>query len=459
MHNTDISRILAAQMEFFAAGGTRTAEFRKKALSSLKKAIINHEGRIIEALKADLHKPPMESYMAEIGVILDEINLAQKKLKKWMRAEKAGATFLVLPSKSRIVKEPFGTVLIIGPWNYPFQLTLAPLVAAIAAGNCCIVKPSELAAESSGLIAAILREAFDEKFVAVAEGGAEVSSSLLDQPFGKIFFTGSPNIGKIVMEKAARHLTPVTLELGGKSPCIVDRNIPFDIAAKRILWGKFLNAGQTCVAPDYILVHKEAKEALYESLKKFLNAFYRETPEKSPDLARIVNRKHFDRLSKYMENGKIIIGGTKDEASLMIAPTVMEITDMTAPVMQEEIFGPILPVMEYSEPEDIIRMIGFHPDPLAFYIFSRDQKLIDGLIDSVPFGGGCINDTVSHITNHNLPFGGRGTSGVGAYHGKFGFETFTHRKSVLKRGFAFDLAMKYPPYGKNHLYIKKILVK
>jgi aldehyde dehydrogenase (NAD+) len=455
----DIKKILSAQKEFFASGRSRTLEYRLNALKRLKEVLIRNEQQILSALETDLKKPLLESYTSEIGMIINEINNAMRHIKKWTRPEKVRSTLLVLPSRSLITKEPYGTALIIGPWNYPFQLTFSPLAGAIAAGNCCIVKPSELSVKSSEVISRIIREAFDENYVAAIEGDVEVSSILLEQKFDKIFFTGSPNVGKIVMEKAARHLTSVTLELGGKSPCIVDKGINFDVAAKRILWGKFLNAGQTCIAPDYILVHKEAKEALYNAFRKWLKVFFTESPESSPDFGKIINQKHFGRLLNYLQSGKIIIGGQSDESRRFIAPTVMEITDVTAPVMKEEIFGPILPVIEYSNSTEIARIIGLNPDPLGFYVFSRDKEFVNSLISDVSFGGGCVNDTISHTMNHHLPFGGRGNSGIGSYHGKYSFEAFTHRKAILKKGFAFDLAMKYPPYGNNHKFIRGFVMK
>lgn len=459
MQENPVQKIITVQREFFSAGRTRTAEFRLDALKKLKAAIIANERQINEALLKDLHKPLMESYASETGFVINEINHALKNLGKWMRSATVRPSFMVFPSRSTIINEPYGAALIIGAWNYPFQLTLGPLVGAIAAGNCCIVKPSELAPESSRIVGKIIGEAFDETHVAAVEGGVEVSRHLLEQRFDKIFFTGSPGVGKIVAEMAARQLTPVTLELGGKSPCIVDRDTDIDAAARRILWGKFLNAGQTCVAPDYALVHAEVKEKFYAACRKRITEFYGDRPEASPDFPRIVNKKHFIRLKGYLEEGKIILGGQYDENGLYIAPTVMETDNMDSPVMREEIFGPILPVIAFTTLDEAEKIIGLNPDPLAFYLFSKNRGTVKRLTERVPFGGGCINDTLSHIMNPRLPFGGRGNSGMGCYHGKFGFDAFSHRKSVLKKGFAFEMKMKFPPYGDGYKYLKKLLMR
>lgn len=459
MQEISIENIISGQREFFSTGNTRAVDFRLRTLKSLKAAIVANEQQINEALQKDLRKPLMESYTSEIGFVINEINCALKNLRKWTRPARVLPSFMVFPSRSFVLNEPYGVALIIGAWNYPFQLTLGPLVGAVAAGNCCIVKPSELAPESSRIVSKIIGEAFDGAHVAAVEGGVDAGRNLLEQKFDKIFFTGSPGVGKIVAEMAAKHLTPVTLELGGKSPCIVDRDAEFDAAARRILWGKFLNAGQTCIAPDYALVHREVKEKLYAAFRRWLGTFYTDHPETSPDFSRIVNARHFTRLKGYLGEGRIILGGQYDENGLYIAPTVMEMDNMDSPVMREEIFGPILPVIEFTTLEEAEKIIGLNPDPLAFYIFSKNGRTAKRLTEAIPFGGGCINDTLSHILNHRLPFGGRGNSGMGSYHGKFGFDAFSHRKSVLKKGFRFDMKMKYPPYGDGHKYLKKFLMK
>lgn len=459
MQESQISGIVLKQKEFFSTGRSKDVSFRLNALKRFKDVIIKNEQEIVAALEKDLKKPFLESYTSELGLIINEINYSIKNLKKWIKRESVKSTLMAFPSKSYVIKEPYGVALIIGPWNYPFQLTLAPLVGAIAAGNCCVVKPSEISRESSSIIKKLICEAFDENYIIVVEGGIEISKCLLEQKFDKIFFTGSPGVGKFIMEKAAKHLTPITLELGGKSPCIVDKGIDIDVTAKRILWGKFFNAGQTCVAPDYLIVNKEIKEVLYDSFKKWLKIFFTEHPESSPDLTRIINKNHFIRLRNYVKEGKIIIGGQMNENELFIAPTIIEVSGMNSPVMQEEIFGPVLPVVEYSRLEEVERIVGFNPDPLGFYIFSPDKKTVERLISNIPFGGGCVNDTISHLQNHHLPFGGRGTSGIGNYHGEYSFDAFSHRKSILEKGFTFDLSMKYPPYKNRHIYLRKFLLK
>lgn len=459
MQENEIQCIIASQRQFFSTGKTLDINFRLESLKKLKAAIINHEQAIIDATGRDLRKPLMESYTSEIGMVINEINYALKNLRNWAKPQRVRSPLMVFPAKSYIFTEPYGNVLIISPWNYPIQLTMAPLVGAIGAGNCSIIKPSEFSKASEGVIKQIINEAFASNYIAVVDGDGEVSQYLLEQHFNKIFFTGSPRIGRMVMEKAARNLTPVTLELGGKSPCIVDRNINLDVAAKRILWGKFINAGQTCIAPDYLIVHQDIKEKLYAAMKKWLRSFYSENPQDSPDLARIINKAHFTRLQSYLQEGRIIVGGGSSETDLYIEPTIIEVADLHLPIMQEEIFGPILPVIEYSSLEDIEGIIAVNPDPLGCYLFSANKKTVNGLIQRIHFGGGCVNDTLNHAINHYLPFGGRGNSGLGAYHGIHSFEAFSHKKSVLKKGFALDMAMKYPPYKNGHEYIKKYLLK
>jgi aldehyde dehydrogenase (NAD+) len=454
-----IQTILAKQCVFFSSGQTREVGFRLKALKTLKDAIFQSETELISALDQDLRKPALESYTSELGLVINEINYALKNLQKWTRPRKVPANLLTFPAKSYLLKEPYGIVLIIAPWNYPVQLALSPLVGAIAAGNCLILKPSELAPATTAVLAKMLSAAFAPDYMKVITGDAATSQCLLKQRFDKIFFTGSPRIGKSVMEQAARHLTPVTLELGGKSPCIVDQNVDLEVAAKRIVWGKFFNAGQTCVAPDYLLVHQEMKTPLCQALQKWITHFFGADPATSPDLAKIINIRHFDRLTAYLKDAQIISGGRWDAERLYIEPTLIEATDWEAPVMQEEIFGPILPVITYANPEEVINLISRHPDPLACYIFSRDRQLVKRLLTSIPFGGGCVNDTLTHLLNHNLPFGGRGASGSGNYHGKYSFETFSHTKAVVKAGWHFDLPMKYPPYRGNHRLLRKFLLK
>jgi aldehyde dehydrogenase (NAD+) len=459
MFEEEIKKILNSQREFFATGKTLDINFRREALIKLKTALIASEEEIINALQNDLRKPLLESYTAELGMAINEINFAMKNLKKWVKPQKTKSPWLVFPARSYIIAEPYGVSLIISPWNYPIQLTLIPLIGAIAAGNCCVVKPSEYAKASENIVKNLIGHTFDSSYIAVIEGDEETGKYLLEQNFDKIFFTGSPRVGKIVMEKAARNLSSVTLELGGKSPCIVDKDVNIDVTAKRILWGKFTNAGQTCIAPDYLIVHKEIKERLYAAFKIWLKAFFTENPQESPDLGRIINRAHFNRLIGYLNAGRTIVGGNFSENDLYIEPTIIEVSDMNMPLLQEEIFGPILPVVEYSSLEDIESIIALNPNPLAFYLFSTDRQTVRHLIRKIPFGGGCINDTLSHAVNHHLPFGGRGASGIGSYHGRHSFEAFSYQKAVLEKGFGFDMNLKYPPYKEGHKYIKKYLLK
>lgn len=460
MPKPPVKEIVAAQRKFFETGQTRSIEFRISALKSLRKALIANEDFVLEALNRDLRKSSIESYVTEIGIILYEINYALKNIKNWSKPRKVKTPAAVLPARSQIRPEPYGVALIISPWNYPFNLTFVPLVGAIAAGNCCVIKPSEISEASSDATRKIISETFDEAYITVVEGGADTAGSLLDQRFDKIFFTGSPAVGKIVMEKAARHLANISLELGGKNPCIVDKNVNIDVAAKRILWGKLLNAGQTCVAPDYLLVHREIKEELYASLKKWLSAFFPSGQKNSPDLARIINEEHFRRLKNYLAEGTIVAGGDSDEAELFIALTIIELTDHESPLMEEEIFGPVLPVIGYSEPEDLEKIIAHNPNPLALYLFSGSPEVAEHVINRIPFGGGCVNDTIFQIANNNLPYGGRGKSGLGSYQGKYSFEAFSHRKSIVSRGFRFDPGFKYPPFKNSHAdFVRKLLHK
>lgn len=406
-------------------------------------------------MTADNEKPLFESYMTELVFTINEINIAIKNLKNWMKPSKIGTSIFVFPSRSYIVKEPYGVALIMGSWNFPFLLVFSPLVGAIAAGNCCIVQTSgnSLAA---GVIEKMIAAAFAADHVAMVDPELETSQRLVEQRFDKIFFTGGAEVGKIIMAKAARNLTPVTLELGGKSPCIVDKNIDVDVTTRRILHGKLLNAGQACIAPDYLLVHREIKDTLYRSLSKWLQVFYPERSDQYQDMATIINGKHYTRVKDYLQQGKIVIGGRFDDERLMIEPTVMEITDLDLPVMQEEIYGPVLPVIEYASLGQAADIIARNPNPLGLYVFSKDKQVVRWVIKNIPFGGGCVNDTEYHFAHFGLPFGGRGNSGMGNYHGRFGFDAFSHQKAVLYKGFAFDLPI-YPPYKDKHKYWKMLM--
>ena len=401
---------------------------------------------LLLALQKDLAKAPFEGYETEVGIVRRELADTIAHLKQWDKPKRVGTPIVHFPSVSTIYREPYGSVLIMSPWNYPVQLTLIPLIGAIAAGNCAVVKPSEYAVHSAKVLAKLLREIFDEKYVAVLLGGRAVNEAVLKERFDYIFFTGSPAVGKVVMEAAAKHLTPVTLELGGKSPCIVDKTADIRRAARRIVWGKFLNAGQTCVAPDYVLVHEAVKEEFLKLLKSEIRAMYGEDPLKNPDYGKMINRKHFDRVLGLMKEEKLILGGENDTASLRIAPAVMDQVTEDDAVMQEEIFGPILPVLTYDFIDEAVDTIRSMAHPLALYIFTQDKCAAKSVIEKIGFGGGCINDTLIHLATSEMPFGGFGESGMGSYHGKTGFDTFTHYKSIVDKKTWIDLSIRYRPY-------------
>ena len=452
------SDVIDKQRNFFGTGKTKDISFRIEQLKLLKKTIVDNKEAILKALQSDLNKPEFEAYGLEIAFCLEEINNAQKNINNWTKPKKIKAPITQFLSTAKIYSEPLGVVLIIGPWNYPFQLVIAPLVAAIASGNCAILKPSEISANTSYLLAEIILKYFNPEFVAVVEGGVDTSQQLLEEKFDHIFFTGSGEIGRIVMAAAAKHLTPVTLELGGKTPCIVDAKTHLEYTARRIVWGKFMNAGQTCVAPDYLLVDRKIKEDLLEQIKKCISEFYGENPEKSPDYARIINQKHFNRLCKFLDNGEIVIGGDTNPSERYMAPTLIEGVGWQDAVMQEEIFGPILPVIEYTELTEAIALVNAKPKPLALYFFSTDKQKQQRVLHQTSSGGACINDTVMHLAVLDLPFGGVGESGIGRYHGKAGFDTFSHQKSVLNKSFLVDVNLRYAPYlGK--LKLLKSLIK
>jgi len=451
-----VQEILQQQRKFFSTDQTKDIEFRLTQLKNLKQAVLDHKDEIITAVQADLNKPVFESYLTEIGVV-KEIDYAIKNLKKWSKPKKVATPLDQLPGTAFIYPEPLGVVLIIAPWNYPFQLTISPLVGAIASGNCAIVKPSEISQNTSQIIAKILQKTFNSEYIAVVEGGVETSQELLQQKFDHIFFTGGTAIGKIVMEAAAKNLTPVTLELGGKSPCIIDSDINIEYTARRIAWGKFINAGQTCIAPDYLLVNQKIKQPLLDSIKNCIQEFYGDDPEKSPDFGRIINQKQFNRLVKLLNNGDVIAGGKTNPDTCYIAPTLIDNVSLDAPIMQEEIFGPILPVIGYNNLEEAISIVNNQPKPLALYFFSKNQAYQQQVLQKTSSGGVCINDTIMHIGVTELPFGGVGNSGIGSYHGKASFDTFSHQKSVLKKSFLVDIKVRYAPYlGKLDL-IKKMM--
>ena len=457
MDESTIADIINRQRNFFREGKTKSVSFRIHQLKGLKRAIQENEKVILDSLWTDLRKPALEGYGAEIAFLVRDINHAIRNLREWAKPVKVPTDLIDFPAASRIYSEPLGVVLIIGPWNYPFQLLLAPLVGAIAAGNCAILKPSEIAPHSSSVMAVIIRDNFDPSFISVVEGGPQETQVLLSRGFDHIFFTGGTNIGKVVMRAASDHLTPVTLELGGKSPCIVDEDIQIDHTASRIVWGKFINAGQTCVAPDYVLVHRAIKGQLLEKMVTRVRDFYGEDPSKSPDYGRIVSDRHFVRLCQLLQEGEIIIGGSTNAKDRYIAPTVIDKVTLEHRVMQEEIFGPILPVMDYDDLPEAISIVNKQPKPLALYFFSKNKKNQERVLRETSSGGVSINDTVSYEVSSFLPFGGVGPSGMGNYHGKASFDTFSHKKSVLNKSFLLDIGIKYPPYKQKLSYVRRLI--
>ncbi|HEY9691545.1 MAG TPA: aldehyde dehydrogenase [Oculatellaceae cyanobacterium] len=449
--------ILTEQRHLFTSGKTKDIASRIEQLKLLKKVIIEHEVQIQSALKADLNKSEFESYISEIGLCLEEINYAIKQINSWTKPQKVKTPLTQFLASSQIYSEPLGIVLIIGAWNYPFQLMITPLVGAIAAGNCAILKPSELAVNTSQVLANIINQTFAPNFIHVIEGGKETTQQLLSEKFDHIFFTGSTEVGKIVMAEAAKQLTPVTLELGGKTPCIVDANTHIEYTARRIVWGKFLNAGQTCIAPDYLLVDKKVKKDLLANITSCIQSFYGNNPIESPDYGRIINEKHFNRLCKLLNTGEIIIGGETNLADRYIAPTVIDRVSWKDAVMKEEVFGPILPVIEYNDLSEVIALVNSQPKPLALYFFSNNQQKQQQILRETSSGGVSINDTVMHSGVPDLPFGGVGASGIGSYHGKASFDTFSHKKSILNKSFLVDLKMRYAPYKEKLKLVKRLM--
>ena len=453
----DIHEIVESEKHFFRTGVTRGVDFRIDMLKRFRKAIIENDELISAALKADLNKQPFESYMCETGLLLEEINFHIKRLKKWSKTRRVKSGIGQLPGKSYICPEPYGVVLIMAPWNYPVQLCLMPLVGAISAGNCAVVKPSAYAPESSRVISKLIESAFPTGFVTAVEGGREANKALLDEPFDYIFFTGSVAVGKTVMEAAAKRLTPVTLELGGKSPIIVDETANLPLAARRIAFGKVLNAGQTCVAPDYLMIEKSVEAPFFEEYKKALADFFPDGDMSG--MVRIINDKHFERVCNILDNsGNIVIGGARDAETRFIEPAVLTEVPIDSPAMQQEIFGPVLPVLPYEKLDDCIDFIRSRPKPLALYIFSENKMNQEKVLNSCSFGGGCINDTVIHLASSHMSFGGVGESGMGSYHGKKSFDTFTHYRSVLKQG-KLDVKLRYFPYKSGKEKITRMILK
>ena len=459
--------IIRKQKEFFLSGKTLSVEYRKKYLSSLRKNILSMGDMIAAALREDLGKCRAEAYMTETGMCLSELSHALKNIRRWSRPRKVHTAPAQFPARSRIIPEAYGNVLIMSPWNYPFLLCISPLVSAIAAGNTAVIKPSAYAPATSAAVRELISRTFPEEYVTVIEGGRDVNTDLLEQKFDYIFFTGSKNVGRTVMEKASAHLTPVTLELGGKSPVIVTPSADITVSAARIVSGKFLNCGQTCVAPDYILVHESVAGRFTGACITKIREMYGERPLENPDYGKIISIKHFKRLenilhecatdeghgaSGHADRCHMVAGGETDEGALRIAPAIIRLGDISDPewdrlkIMQEEIFGPLMPMLTYRDMDDAINYIRSHPEPLATYIFTKDRTEKKRLLTCLRFGGGCINDTIIHLASGKLPFGGTGESGMGQYHGKYGFETFSHLKSIVDKPFFPDIPIRYQPY-------------
>lgn len=456
MEKAAIESLLKSQKEFFWSGKTRDIDFRIEALNKLKYAIKAQEEEVLGAIYKDLHKASMDGYATEIAGVYDEINYAIKNVRSWAKAQKVETPIFLFPSKSYVYKEPFGVTLIIAPWNYPFQLLMLPLAGAIAAGNTAILKPSEISVHTAAVMEKIINKAFPKEYLHVVQGGANETQAILEMPLDYIFFTGSIAVGKIVMAAAAKNLIPLTLELGGKSPAIVHQDADLTFAARKIAWGKFINAGQTCIAPDYVLVYTNRKDDFLKELEKAVRDFYGEDAAVHPRYCRIINDRHFQRLSALLNNANILSGGKTNAADRYIEPTIMYPVGWDDPIMQDEIFGPLLPVLTYSDLDDIILRVRERPEPLSLYLFSDDQLVQTKVIDEIPFGGGAINNTIFHIVSHFMPFGGVGSSGMGAYHGRISFDTFSHAKSILKSSSRIDpLAAAYP----HKRFLMKIMRK
>ena len=457
INKSKILEIINKQKEFFNNGNTLNINFRLEQLKILRKAVIEFQPQIFDALDKDLNKSNFESYETEVGLILDEIRFCIKHLKKWAKPKKVKTSLVNQPGKSSIYYEPYGISLIISPWNYPFQLLISPLIGAISAGNCTILKPSELAENTSIIIKQMISKIFNDEYITVIEGGIETNKFLLEQQWDFIFFTGSIQVGKIVMSACSKYLTPFILELGGKNPTIVTNNANLDIAAKKITWGKFINAGQTCNAPDYLLVHKSVKLKLINYLKKYITEFYGKNPLDSIDYPKIINKNHFERLSNLMKKGNIIFGGYLDQEKNKISPTLLDNITLNDPIMKEEIFGPLLPIIEFQNIEDIFNIIKNNPNPLCFYLFTNNKKIEKEIVKRLKAGGCTINDTIMHIVGPYIPFGGINTSGIGRYHGKASFKAFSNQKGILKKFNFFDNPLRYPPYKDKLKYLKWFL--
>lgn len=451
-----IKDIVEKQRKFYLSGATRSHSFRMEALTKLKQALQKNESLLVEAMQTDLNKSESESFLCEIGMVLDELKYHQKHLRAWMKERRIRPSKAQLPGKCFISPEPYGVTLIMAPWNYPVNLCFVPLIGAISAGNTAVLKPSAYARATSSAIAKVITDTFPPEYITVVEGGRQQNTALLEEKFDYIFFTGSPEVGRIVMAAAAKHLTPVTLELGGKSPVIVDETANIRLAAKRIAFGKVVNAGQTCIAPDYLLIHEQVKESFIKEFAKALAEFF--PGAKMDPMCTIITPKHYERLKGLMAGEKILLGGKYDDTRRLIEPTLLDGITLASPIMQEEIFGPLLPILTFKELEECINVIRSLPRPLAFYLFSENPQTQRLFLEKISFGGGCINDTIMHFPNPRLPFGGVGNSGIGSYHGRHSFDTFTHYRSVFKQSTRFDMALRYMPYTKEKLkLIRKLL--
>lgn len=458
MDSAKAAALVASLRARFGSGCTKPRSWRDRQLDRLRALVADNERELMDALASDLGKSSAESWLAEIAMLDKEIAFTRKHLREWMKSERVPTPLALQPAVARIHREPLGVVLVIAPWNYPLQLALLPVVGALAAGNVAALKPSELAPATSAALARLVPRYFDADVLSVVEGGVPETTALLEQRWDHIFYTGNGTVGRVIMAAAAKHLTPVTLELGGKSPAIVHRSANLDVAARRIVWAKYFNAGQTCIAPDYVLVDRAVEHALLDKLAACVREFYGDDPSRSNDYARIVNERHFDRLAKLMDSGEVACGGQAARDQRYIAPTILRNVARDAPVMQQEIFGPILPVLAVDDTDDAVRFVADGDKPLALYVFAEDKNVQRRVLRGTSSGGACVNDAVAHFTVPGLPFGGVGESGMGAYHGRASFEAFSHRKSVLHKSSAMDVPLRYPPYDKRKLtWLKRLM--
>lgn len=451
-----MKEIVSTQHQFFEKGKNRAISYRRKQLKKLKTVTKEHEQSFFDALYADFKKPVFETFGTELLLVYREIDHLLSNIASWSKPEKVSRSLINFPSRSYVQPQPYGVSLVIGTWNYPLQLILNPALGSMAAGNCTILKPSEIVPNTSELLAQVINNTFDPGYLRVVQGDADTTKTLLAQPLDYIFFTGSKRVGKSIMKAAAEQLTPLTLELGGKSPAIVDSTADLSTAARRITWGKFINAGQTCVSPDYVYIHHSQKSKFIDLVDQNIQQFYGENPRHSDDYARIINSQHFDRLQEFLEPDKIVIGGNSNSEDLYLEPTVLSDISWRHKIMQEEIFGPILPVLTFEDIDEVISKVNEKPSPLSLYVFTTDSTVEQRVTNEIQFGGGCVNDTMTHLGNLNLPFGGIGQSGFGSYHGKASFDTFSQQKSIMKKANWLDIPLRYPPYKSKFKWLKKL---